>query len=122
MFRVANSNDDLFAPSTPIAPIPVQEEPITKTEDGINVINQPTMQEIQDCLAKYKRYKEVMATANRKYRQSHKEVVNKIAKAYYDRNKDNEDWRKKQCEKSKRAYLKKKEKDFKENTLITIEL
>jgi argininosuccinate lyase len=121
MFRVATNNEDLFTTNTIIAPIPVQE---TKPEimDGLNVINEPTMQEIQECLAKYKKYKEVMAIANRKYRQTHKEVVNKIAKAYYDRNKDNEDWRKKQCEKSKRAYLKKKDKDFKENTLITIEL
>jgi hypothetical protein len=105
------------------------EEPINQVIQVIKEIpiEEPIKEEPQSedntiLVEKYKRYKTIMAQANKKYREANKEKVNKIAKAYYDRHKDDEEWRKKQCEKSKRAYLKKKEKVKQETTALTIQL
>ena len=69
---------------------------------------------------RYKRIQASMAKANKKYRENNKEIVNKIAKDYYNRHKDDEAWREKQREKAKKAYYKKKEKLHQENTLVVI--
>jgi hypothetical protein len=82
-------------------------EEITKTENT-------TFEE------KYKRIQASMSKANKKYRESHKDVVNKIARDFYNRHKDDEEWKAKQREKSKKSYYKKKERLHSELTLISI--
>jgi hypothetical protein len=100
------------------------EEPSIKEviKEEPTIVAEPQSEDLTIVVEKFKRYKNIMAQANKKYRENNKEKVNKIAKAYYDRHKDDEEWRKKQCEKSKRAYLKKKEKVKEENTALIIQL
>lgn len=56
---------------------------------------------------KYKRWLEQMRDVNRRYRQQHKEALKEYQKKYYDERKDDEEFRKKRCERSKRHYHKK---------------
>jgi hypothetical protein len=71
---------------------------------------------------KYKKYQRQMAKAHIKYRENNRERINAISKAYYDRNKDNAEWKAKQNAKSKRAYDKRKAQEYLENTMFTLEL
>jgi hypothetical protein len=105
-------------------PQPIFNECVAITEKDFeeDIKEKPQSEDLTIIVAKYNRHRDIMAQANKKYREANKDKVNKIAKAYYDRHKDDDAWRKKQCEKSKRAYLKKKEKVKQENTALIIQL
>ena len=96
--------------------IPVDE--IISLESTVEVLGE----DIKELAEKFKKYKKQMAKAHIKYRENNRELINKISKAYYDRNKENPEWKAKQCEKSKRAYEKKKAKEYLEKTIFTVEL
>jgi hypothetical protein len=57
-------------------------------------------------LERLQKYKDNLKKAQKKYRENNKEKINEIARNYYNRNKDNEDFMKKQCEKSKKSQKK----------------
>jgi hypothetical protein len=78
--------------------------------------------DITICASRYNKYRDSMAKAHAKYRESNREKINAIAKHYYDTHKEDAEWKKRQSEKSKRAYYRKKQKDFTENTLIEVQL
>jgi hypothetical protein len=71
---------------------------------------------------RFAKLKEQLAKANQKWRANNKEKVNEISKNYYERNREDPEFRKKQSEKAMRAYHKRKAREFEENTLLVIEI
>ena len=55
-----------------------------------------------------------MKRANKKYRETHKEKINEIARNFYNKHKDNEEFKKANREKAKRSYEKKQKELNKE--------
>jgi len=94
---------------------------IPKLEQSILEL-QTLGEDIKSMADKFKKYKQSLAKAQIKYRENNRDLINKIARDYYDRHKSNPEWRQKQSEKSKRAYTKKRDKEYIEKTLFSIKL
>jgi hypothetical protein len=77
--------------------------PIEKLENTVGQLEQ-----FGEDLKKFAKYKQSMKKAQIKYRENNRELINKISRDYYNRNKTNPEWLKKQSEKSQRSYQKKK--------------
>ncbi len=61
------------------------------------------------------KYLESMRKANKKYRETHKEKFNEYQKLYYHAHKHDDEYMKKQREKAKKCYHKKKEERKNQN-------
>tara|TARA_R110000868_G_scaffold23273_1_gene94132 strand:+ start:499 stop:816 length:318 start_codon:yes stop_codon:yes gene_type:complete len=97
--------------------IPVAEIPEISLESTVEVLDEDKV-----LAEKYKKYQKQMAKAHVKYRENNRALINSISKAYYDRHKDEPEWKAKQCAKSKRAYDKRKAKEYLEKTMFVLEL
>jgi len=71
---------------------------------------------------RYIKIKEQMALANRKWASNNKQKVNELARNNYNKNKDNPEFRKRQVEKTQRAYAKRKAKVLEAKTQVVLEI
>ena len=81
----------------------IDMSPIEKLENTVGQLEQ-----FGEDLKKFAKYKQSMKKAQIKYRENNRELINKISRDYYNRNKTNPEWLKKQSEKSQRSYQKKR--------------
>lgn len=81
----------------------IDMSPIEKLENTVGQLEQ-----FGEDLKNFAKYKQSMKKAQIKYRENNRELINKISRDYYNRNKTNPEWLKKQSEKSQRSYQKKR--------------
>lgn len=64
-----------------------------------------------EILTRYNKMRENLRKACRKYSEAHKEKINEIARNYYKKHKDNPEYKRKNREKSKASYYRRKEEE-----------
>lgn len=74
---------------------------------------------------RYEKYFESQKRANKKYRETHKDKFREISRKYYDAHKNDEEFMKRQREKSLKSYYKRKDlkvpREKPENVLFYIQ-
>lgn len=89
----------------------ISKTPIDKLEQSMSklqLLGFVEIDKIKLLADKFAKYKQSIKKAQIKYKENNRELINKIARDYYNRNKTNPEWLKKQSEKSQRSYQKKR--------------